>query len=638
MPILDKIKSFITGGGVLNLEQKGKTRICDFIKRGHDPEEIWKAVGELGDGAFGKVYKAQHNVTGVFAALKQVEITAESDLEDYTVEIDILSQFKHKNIVGLHEAFYFRHKLWMFIEFCGGGAVDRIMLDLEHPLAEPEIKCICKQMCEGLEFLHRSFVIHRDLKAGNVLLTLEGDVKLADFGVSAKNSRTRQKRDSFIGTPYWMAPEVVVCETVKDKPYDTKADVWSLGITLIEFAQMEPPNHEMHPMRVLLKIQKSPPPTLDHPSKWSSDFNDFVTKCLVKDPDYRPSVSDLLQHKFLSSVCDNYPVICLLSEAKAEVIVEEKEVDEADVTDDLQLRQKTGSHDIDLDNISSTSSSGEPASPTVDFSSPVVSKESAFQPQQKIEQTSSTADDTQELKGAVDAEKSSMVVNLHSESTEQAAVDGMKVEEQESSGIESVNIATQFDEASEFSESCSTEEVDADEIQVEAPSVDDSSSDTLAGEDHENPKDSSSVRSERKSDEFSIEGKVFGAAREEDCEKLDKTAISFGATSNDLIDSNIELGINVGESVSFSIVTPCDVEEGEVKRATPPAANEESDITEALDFLDESIEYCSGGTMSDSLTYQTSPMRRSEKRISLTKNNQHDENDVVVQIRSRMIE
>jgi len=124
-------------------------------------------------------------------------------------------------------------------------------------------------MCDALDFLNQNFVIHRDLKAGNVLLTTDGQVRLADFGVSAKNSSARQRRDSFIGTPYWMAPEVIMCETVKDSPYNYKADIWSFGITLIEFAEVNPPNHEMHPMRVFIKIQKASPPKLSQPNIWS---------------------------------------------------------------------------------------------------------------------------------------------------------------------------------------------------------------------------------------------------------------------------------------------------------------------------------------------------------------------------------
>ncbi|CAB1316742.1 unnamed protein product, partial [Coregonus sp. 'balchen'] len=173
-------------------------------------------------------------------------------------------------------------------------------------------------MLEALVYLHSIKIIHRDLKAGNILLTLEGDIKLADFGVSAKNTKTLQRRDSFIGTPYWMAPEVVMCETMKDAPYDYKADIWSLGITLIELAQIEPPHHELNPMRVLLKIAKSEPPTLEQPNKWSQDFKDFLKKSLDKNPESRPNAAQLLEHPFVCSVKTNRPLRELVAEAKAE--------------------------------------------------------------------------------------------------------------------------------------------------------------------------------------------------------------------------------------------------------------------------------------------------------------------------------
>ncbi|KAG8128715.1 hypothetical protein E2320_015559 [Naja naja] len=242
------------------------------------------------------------------------------------------------------------------IEFCPGGAVDATMLELDRGLTESQIQVICRQMLEALNYLHDKKIIHRDLKAGNVLLTLDGDIKLADFGVSAKNMKTVQKRDSFIGTPYWMAPEVVMCETMKDTPYDYKADIWSLGITLIEMAQIEPPHHELNPMRVLLKIAKSDPPTLNYPSKWSPAFRDFLKTALDKNPETRPTATQLLevsiasQHPFVSKVTTNKALRELVAEAKAEVMEEiednREEVEEEDSSEtasphDVQKRDSS---------------------------------------------------------------------------------------------------------------------------------------------------------------------------------------------------------------------------------------------------------------------------------------------------------
>uniref|UniRef100_A0A8I4A2L7 non-specific serine/threonine protein kinase n=1 Tax=Callithrix jacchus TaxID=9483 RepID=A0A8I4A2L7_CALJA len=279
----------------LSTFEKRKSREYEHVRRDLDPNEVWEIVGELGDGAFGKVYKAKNKETGALAAAKVIETKSEEELEDYIVEIEILATCDHPYIVKLLGAYYHNGKLWIMIEFCPGGAVDAIMLELDRGLTEPQIQVVCRQMLEALNFLHSKRIIHRDLKAGNVLMTLEGDIRLADFGVSAKNLKTLQKRDSFIGTPYWMAPEVVMCETMKDTPYDYKADIWSLGITLIEMAQIEPPHHELNPMRVLLKIAKSDPPTLLTPSKWSVEFRDFLKIALDKNPETRPSAAQLLE-------------------------------------------------------------------------------------------------------------------------------------------------------------------------------------------------------------------------------------------------------------------------------------------------------------------------------------------------------
>ncbi|NWI17821.1 SLK kinase, partial [Crypturellus soui] len=344
--------SFFNFRKIFKLGGEKKKKQYEHVKRDLNPEELWEIIGELGDGAFGKVFKAQNKETKVLAAAKVIDTKSEEELEDYMVEIDILASCDHSNIVKLLDAFYYENNLWILIEFCAGGAVDAVMLELERPLTEPQIKVVCRQTLEALNYLHENKIIHRDLKAGNILFTLDGDIKLADFGVSAKNTRTIQRRDSFIGTPYWMAPEVVMCETSKDRPYDYKADIWSLGITLIEMAQIEPPHHELNPMRVLLKIAKSDPPTLAQPSKWSPDFKDFLKKCLEKNVDARWSAAQLLQHPFVT-VTSNKPIRELIAEAKAEVteeVEDGKDEDEEEETENsLQLpTDKRASSDLSI--------------------------------------------------------------------------------------------------------------------------------------------------------------------------------------------------------------------------------------------------------------------------------------------------
>ncbi|KAM9252345.1 STE20-like serine/threonine-protein kinase [Cariama cristata] len=305
--------------------KKQPPRRYERVRRDVDPEEAWLVLGELGDGAFGKVFKAQNKVTGTLAAAKVIDTPSEEELEDYVVEIEILACCDHPNITKLLDALYWNGRLWILVEFCPGGAVDAAILELEKGLTEEQIRAACKQLLLALQYLHGCKIIHRDVKAGNVLLTLNGDVKLADFGVSAKNSSTVQRRVSFIGTPYWMAPEVVQCETSKESPYGYKADIWSLGITLIEMAEMEPPYHELNPLRVLLKIAKSQPPTLRHPTRWSEDFKDFLRKSLEKSPEARWSASQLLQHPFVAGISDKRPLRELVAEARADVLEEEDE-------------------------------------------------------------------------------------------------------------------------------------------------------------------------------------------------------------------------------------------------------------------------------------------------------------------------
>ncbi|XP_015275618.1 PREDICTED: STE20-like serine/threonine-protein kinase isoform X2 [Gekko japonicus] len=343
--------SFFNFRKIFKLGGEKKKKQYEHVKRDLNPEDYWEIIGELGDGAFGKVFKAQNKETNILAAAKVIDTKSEEELEDYMVEIDILASCDHPNIVKLLDAFYYENNLWILIEFCAGGAVDAVMLELERPLTEPQIRVVCRQTLEALHYLHENKIIHRDLKAGNILFTLDGDIKLADFGVSAKNTRTIQRRDSFIGTPYWMAPEVVMCETSKDRPYDYKADVWSLGVTLIEMAEIEPPHHELNPMRVLLKIAKSEPPSLAQPSKWSADFKDFLKRCLEKNVDARWSTAELLQHPFVT-VTSNKPIREPIVEAKAEVteeVEDGKDKDEEEESENSLLpANKRASSDLSI--------------------------------------------------------------------------------------------------------------------------------------------------------------------------------------------------------------------------------------------------------------------------------------------------
>ncbi|XP_065175121.1 serine/threonine-protein kinase 10-like [Sycon ciliatum] len=334
-----------------------------------DPEEHWELVGELGDGAFGKVYKAKHRENGRIAAAKIVELNSDEDLDDFAVEIDILVECAESQyVIKLHESYLFKNKLWMLIEFCAGGAMDDVLQELNHGLNEGQMKVVTRHMFEALAFMHDKHIIHRDLKAGNLLLCSDGMVKLADFGVSALNKNAKQKRDSFIGTPFWMAPEVIACETNKDIPYDYKADIWSAGITMIELADVNPPNYEMHPMRVLFKIPKADPPTVLAPRKWSKHFNDFVAKCLVKEPDDRPTALEMLEHPFLQGVDSTQETKVLFAEIRADFEDIIQELDE-------QTTESATNDSMDVpDTKQSSPSQGSPSSTGCSFNPPECSR------------------------------------------------------------------------------------------------------------------------------------------------------------------------------------------------------------------------------------------------------------------------
>uniref|UniRef100_A0AC35U8C4 Protein kinase domain-containing protein n=1 Tax=Rhabditophanes sp. KR3021 TaxID=114890 RepID=A0AC35U8C4_9BILA len=327
MSLFGKVKNFFRAP--LNTETTSGP-IPDIIQVGVKATQDWTTIGELGDGAFGKVEKVLHNNDKkLLAAAKHIIFEEGEHLEDFLVEVDILQNCKHQNIVGLLACYYHENQLSIMLEFCNAGAIDNIMLELNRPLSENQLAYVIHFTCLALDHLHDHRVIHRDLKAGNILVTGDGIIKLADFGVSTKLKDQQFGTDSFIGTPYWMAPEVMMCETFKDTPYTTMADIWSLGITCIELAQMDPPYYKMSPMRVVLKVQKSEPPTLEEPDKWTTTFNDFLLHCLQKFPSNRSTANALLQHAFISQATSRTPILDLLAElngtVQEEIIVDEKD-------------------------------------------------------------------------------------------------------------------------------------------------------------------------------------------------------------------------------------------------------------------------------------------------------------------------
>lgn len=245
---------------------------------------------ELGRGAYGAVYSAKDRLTNRQVAIKEIDLDSTDDLSEVQHEIRILSSCKHPNITQYYTSEVVGTKLLIVMEFMGAGSC----LDLltAGPFSESTISYIMGACLRALIYLHDQGKIHRDIKAANILVSVNGEVKLADFGVSTQLSNNLSKRITFVGTPYWMAPEII-----KHDEYSFSADIWSLGITAIEMAFGRPPLSQFHPFDVLSKILDDQPPSLG--SQFSDDFNDFVNLCLKKDPSERSNAKSLLDHKFL---------------------------------------------------------------------------------------------------------------------------------------------------------------------------------------------------------------------------------------------------------------------------------------------------------------------------------------------------
>uniref|UniRef100_A0A8C0YIA6 non-specific serine/threonine protein kinase n=1 Tax=Cyprinus carpio carpio TaxID=630221 RepID=A0A8C0YIA6_CYPCA len=275
-----------------------------------DPSNTWEIIETIGKGTYGKVYKVLNRVNGSKAAVKILDPIHDID-EEIEAEYNILKALSdHPNVVKFFGMFYKKDvkigdQLWLVLELCNGGSVTDLakgMLKRGDRMEEPIIAYILHEALMGLQHLHINKTIHRDIKGNNILLTTEGGIKMVDFGVSAQLTNTRLRRNTSVGTPFWMAPEVIACEQQLDSTYDERCDVWSLGITAIELGDGDPPLADLHPMRALFKIPRNPPPTLHQPELWSNDFNDFICKCLIKDFELRPNVFELLQHVFIKQI------------------------------------------------------------------------------------------------------------------------------------------------------------------------------------------------------------------------------------------------------------------------------------------------------------------------------------------------
>ncbi|XP_037677769.1 nik-related protein kinase [Choloepus didactylus] len=312
----------------------GAWRDKEIIDLGHlpDPTGIFSLDKTIGLGTYGRIYLGLHEKTGAFTAVKvmsarktplpeigrRVRVNKyqksvgwrySDEEEDLRTELNLLKKYSfHKNIVSFYGAFFKlsppgqRHQLWMVMELCAAGSVtDVVRMTRNQSLKEDWIAYICREILQGLAHLHAHQVIHRDIKGQNVLLTHNAEVKLVDFGVSAQVSRTNGRRNSFIGTPYWMAPEVINCDEDPRRSYDYRSDVWSMGITAIEMAEGAPPLCNLQPLEALFVILRESAPTVKS-SGWSRKFHNFMEKCMIKNFLFRPTSVNMLHHPFVQNI------------------------------------------------------------------------------------------------------------------------------------------------------------------------------------------------------------------------------------------------------------------------------------------------------------------------------------------------
>ncbi|PWN32158.1 Pkinase-domain-containing protein [Meira miltonrushii] len=274
-----------------------------------DPTKLYRDFEKIGAGASGGVYTAYQVGSNLSVAIKQMNLEQQPKKDLIINEILVMKESKHKNIVNYIDSFLHKGDLWVVMEYMEGGSLTDVVTS--NVMSEPQIAAVCKEVLEGLRHLHANKVIHRDIKSDNVLLSMHGDIKLTDFGFCAQIGESQAKRTTMVGTPYWMAPEVVT-----RKEYGPKVDIWSLGIMAIEMLEGEPPYLNENPLRALYLIATNGTPKIPDSDKTTSTFRDFLRTCLDVDAERRPDATQLLDHVFLKRTANLRTLEPLIKYAK----------------------------------------------------------------------------------------------------------------------------------------------------------------------------------------------------------------------------------------------------------------------------------------------------------------------------------
>ncbi len=294
------------------LPDESSLTLADLISK-EDPTKIFSGFAKIGEGAAGEVFLATHSTSGNKVAVKKMEINGEN-MKLLVTEIGIMKTSLHENIVKYYDSYIVEDKeMWVVMEFMGGGCLTDILEAFETvKMNEAQIAFCIRETLKALAYIHSMHRVHRDIKSDNILLSSQGEVKLADFGYAAQLTQKQQKRNTVVGTPYWMAPELI-----RGHDYGTKVDIWSTGIMLMEMAEGEPPYMEFPPLRALFLITTKGIPGLKEPQKWSQDFQNFFSLCLEKEVSARPEAADLLKHPFMQRACSAREVIPVIQAARA---------------------------------------------------------------------------------------------------------------------------------------------------------------------------------------------------------------------------------------------------------------------------------------------------------------------------------